>query len=166
MNTREAFLKFDYKKNCLDEFIWPFLRRLTDSKELCTMCKVTLLSHGQSFTGKGFSIKKEEVDDNMKEKSLISQSIVYDTIQSYYDGKVRSYTRISKGLQIGTSKVQVRIRKQKSGKKEDNVNRKRKLKQEEIQNVKKKRKQNVEDAINALRKISIVKYQLLTKNKP
>ena len=36
-------------------------------------------------------------------------------------------------------------------KKEDNVNRKRKLKQEEIQNVK-KQKLNVEDAINALRK--------------
>ena len=36
-------------------------------------------------------------------------------------------------------------------KKEDNVNRKRKLKQEEIQNVK-KQKLNVEDAINACRK--------------
>ena len=36
-------------------------------------------------------------------------------------------------------------------KKEDNVNRKRKLKQEETENVK-KQKQNVDDAINALRK--------------
>ena len=150
---REGFLKFDYKKDHLDEFIWPFFMRFTDNKELCTVCKVIfVLSHGQSFTERSFSIENEVVDDNMKEKSLISQRIVYDTIQSCYDGKVTSYTRIAKGLQIGTSKVQVRIRKYKSGKKkEDNVNRKRKLKQEEIQNVK-KQKQNVEDAINALRK--------------
>ena len=37
---REAFLKFDYKKDRLDEFIWPFLMILSDNKELCTMCKV------------------------------------------------------------------------------------------------------------------------------
>ena len=33
---RKAFLKFD----CLDEFIWPFLIRLSNNKEQCTMCKV------------------------------------------------------------------------------------------------------------------------------
>ena len=35
-----------------------------------------------------FSINKEMLDDNMQEKSLISQKIVYDTIQNCYDGKV------------------------------------------------------------------------------
>ena len=25
-----AFLKFDYKKDCLDKFIWPFLMRMSD----------------------------------------------------------------------------------------------------------------------------------------
>ena len=40
-----------------------------------------------------------------------------NTIQNRYDGKVTSYTRIAKGLQTGTSKVQVRIRKYKGGKK-------------------------------------------------
>ena len=114
---REGFLKFDYKKDHLDEFIWPFLMRLTDNKELCTVCKVILvLPHGQSFTGEDFSIDKEVVDYNMKEKSLISQRIIYDTIQNCYNGKVLSYIRIAKGLQIGTSKVQVRIRKCKGGK--------------------------------------------------
>ena len=114
---REAFLKFDYKKYRLDEFIWPFLMRLTNNKKLCTVFKVIfILSHGQSFTERGFSIKKEVVDDNMKKKSLISQRTVYDTIQSCYDGKVRSYPRIAKGFQIGTSKLKVRIRKYKNGK--------------------------------------------------
>ena len=54
--------------------------RLND-KEIYTVCKVILvLSHGQSFTERGFSINKEVVDDNMKQKSLISQRIVYDTV--------------------------------------------------------------------------------------
>ena len=89
---REAFLKFDYKKDRLDEFIWPFLMRLSDNKELCTVCKVIfVLSHDQSFTKRGFSINKEVFDDNMQEKSLISQTIVYDTIQSCYDGKVLDF---------------------------------------------------------------------------
>ena len=66
--------------------------RLSDNKELCTVCKVIfVLSHGQSFTERGFSINKEVVDDNMKEKCLISQRIVYDTIQSCYDGKVSDF---------------------------------------------------------------------------
>ena len=91
--------------------------RLTNNKKLCTVFKVIfILSHGQSFTERGFSIKKEVVDDNMKKKSLISQRTVYDTIQSCYDGKVTSYPRIAKGFQIGTSKLKVRIRKYKNGK--------------------------------------------------
>ena len=54
-------------------------------------------------------------------------------------------------MQIGTSKYKSKLENTSVAKKEDNVNRKRKLKQEEIQNVK-KQKLNVEDAINALRK--------------
>ena len=63
---REAFLKFDYEKDHLDEFIWPFLMRLSDNKKLCTVYKVIfVLSCGQSFTERGFSINKEVLDDNM-----------------------------------------------------------------------------------------------------
>ena len=40
---REAFLKFDYKKDCLDDFLWPVLMRSSDNKELCTVCKVIFL---------------------------------------------------------------------------------------------------------------------------
>ena len=89
---REEFLKFDYKKDCLDELIWPFFIRLSDNKVLCTVCKaIFVLSHGRSFTERGFFVYKDVVDDNMNEKSLISQRIVYDTIQSFYDGKVLDF---------------------------------------------------------------------------
>ena len=80
---RETFFKLDYKEDRLDGFIWPFLMRLSDNKEQCTVCKVIfVLSHGQSFTERGFSTSKEALYDNMQEKSLISQRIVYDTTQS------------------------------------------------------------------------------------
>ena len=73
----------------------------------------------------------------MKEKSFISQGIVYDTIQSY-DGK------------LANQKYKSELENIRVAKKEDNVNLKKKLKQE-IQNVK-RQKLNVCDVINALRK--------------
>ena len=42
---REAFLKFDYKKDHLDELIRPFLMRLSDNKELCIVCVKPYLSY-------------------------------------------------------------------------------------------------------------------------
>ena len=50
-------------------------------------------------------------------------------------------------------------------KKEDNVNRKRKLKQEEIQNVKKDKNLMLKMLSMLSEKVSIVKRYLLTKNK-
>ena len=137
---REAFLKFDYKKDCLDDFLWPFLMRSSDNKELCTVCKVIfLLSHGKSFTKRGFSINKDVLDDNMQEKSLISQRIVYDTIQSCYDGKVLDFQitpELRKSCRVAHQKYKLELRNMNYSKKEENFNLKRKLKQEEIQNVK------------------------------
>ena len=54
----DAFLKFNYKKDCLDELLYPFLLRLSDAKELGTACKfIFVLSHDQSFTEGGFFYK-------------------------------------------------------------------------------------------------------------
>ena len=39
----------------------------------------------------GFSINKEMLDDNMQEKSEISQKIVYDTIKNCYNGQVLGF---------------------------------------------------------------------------
>ena len=90
MNTEKHF--FSLIKDRLDEFIWPFLMRLSDNKELWTVCKVIfLLSHSQSLAERGFSLNKEVLDNNMQQKSLISQRIVYDTKQSCYDGKVLDF---------------------------------------------------------------------------
>ena len=116
--------------------------------------KSFLLSHGQSITEWGFSVNKEVLDDNMKEKSLISQRIVYGTIKSCCDGKILNFQttpELRKASRLAHQKYKSQLENTSVAKREDNVNLKRKLKQEEIQNVK-KQKLNVEDAINSLRK--------------
>lgn len=151
---RETFLKFDFKKDRLDEFIWPFPMKLKDSNELCTVCKVLfVLSHGQSFTERGFSINKAVLDYNMLEKSLISQRIVYDTIQ-VHEGKVLKLEitpEMRKCCRLAHQKYKSELAEEKKAKMGDNQSLKRKLKQQEIQNIK-KQKLNIEDSIKSLRK--------------
>jgi len=46
-------------------------------------CRIAfILSHGQSFTERGFSINQEVIDHNMLEKSFICQRLVYDVIHN------------------------------------------------------------------------------------
>ena len=65
--------------------------------------------------------------------------------------KLQVTPELQKACRLAHQKYKSELENTRVAKIEDNVNRKRKLKQEEIQNVK-KQKQNVEDAINALRK--------------
>ena len=78
----DEFLKFCFKVDQLYTFFGKFLGH--DSyNDVWTICKtVFIFSHGQSFTGRGFSVNKEIVDYNMEEKSLKSQRLVYDTINN------------------------------------------------------------------------------------
>ena len=76
---KDEFLKFCFEVDQLYFFLGKFLG--DDSyNDVWTICKaVFIFSLGQSFTGRGFSVKKEVVDYNMEEKSLKSQRLVYDT---------------------------------------------------------------------------------------
>ena len=78
----DEFLKFCFKVDQLYTFFGKFLGH--DSyNDVWTICMtVFIFSHGQSFTGRGFSVNKEIVDYNMEEKSLKSQRLVYDTINN------------------------------------------------------------------------------------
>ena len=79
---KDEFLKFCFKVDQLYTFFGKFLGH--DSyNDVWTICKtVFIFSHGQSFTGRGFSVNKEIVDYNMEEKSLKSQRLVHDTINN------------------------------------------------------------------------------------
>ena len=84
----DKFIKFDYLNDRLDVFLGKYF---SGKEDLWRVCKsIFVLSHGQSFIECGFSVNKEQVDINMKEKSLIVQHIIHDKIVSE-GGKVSEF---------------------------------------------------------------------------
>ena len=60
------FVAFDFVKDRSDVFLGKYI---SDKKELWHICKlVFVLSHGQSYGERGFTVNKELIDTNMKEK--------------------------------------------------------------------------------------------------
>ena len=71
---------FDFVEDWLDVFLGKYI---SDKKELWHICKlVFVLSHGQSYVEHGFSVNKELIDTNMKEKSLVARRLFYDKLIS------------------------------------------------------------------------------------
>ena len=74
------FAEFNYQNNHLDVFLGKYF---SGSKEIWHVSKlIFVLSHGQSFIERGFSVNKQLMDTNKKEKSLVSQRIFHDKITS------------------------------------------------------------------------------------
>ena len=83
LEHKESFLKFNFTEDCLDTFFGLYLANQIHSKDLRHICKIKfILPHGQSSVERGFSFNKEVLLDNLQEKSLILQRLVYDTLQS------------------------------------------------------------------------------------
>ena len=71
-------LDYCKKSNCLDKFLGTYINRKKFDK-LWNICKLTLtLSHGQAVVERGFSVNKEILVENLQQKSLINQRMVYD----------------------------------------------------------------------------------------
>jgi len=51
-------------------------------KLLSFLKKVLILSHGNAFVERGFSINKEVIVENQLAKSLVAQRQIYDAIQA------------------------------------------------------------------------------------
>ena len=80
---KERFLKFNFSNDRLDEFLGIYLNSESQYKDLWLICKlVFVLSHGQSNIERGFSVNKEVIQHNQQERSLISQRLIYDSVQS------------------------------------------------------------------------------------
>ena len=78
----DAFVKFDYKNDRLDSFLSNFLTT-NDFKDIWHIWQIIfVLSHGQSQVERGSSLNKEILQDNLQEKFLVSQRLLYDTIHS------------------------------------------------------------------------------------
>ena len=76
------FIKFNYVEDRLDTFLGLYLANENRFKDLWYICKLIFtLSHGQSNVERGFSVNKEILQENLKEKSLVAQRILYHTLK-------------------------------------------------------------------------------------
>ena len=81
--NQEKFLKFNFKTDRPDSFLYQFVAINADNSDLWKVMKLIFIAtRGQSFTERGFSINKLTSDVNMKEESLIAQRVIYDAMIS------------------------------------------------------------------------------------
>lgn len=114
--NKEKFLKFNFKFDRLDSFLYQFVGLNTDYSDLWNVMKLIFIaSHGQSFTERGFSVNKLTTDVNMEAESLIAQRVIYDAISSA-DANVATFP-ISKELKQSCKKARQREKVAREGKK-------------------------------------------------
>ena len=154
---RDKFLNFDYKKDRLDQFLGLLVHRNKKYAAFWVLCKIVFtLSHGQSAVERGFSVNKELLVENLGQKSLISQRIVYDHMTSL-SIKIHEFAISSdllKSCRMAHQRYQRICKKRK---------RKRKLKLDEITDVK-RRKDTLEACIISLSS-DIDKYSIEAEQK-
>jgi len=79
----ECIKQFDRLNQSLDIFWYNLIVTMNGSKKLLSFLKkVLILSHGNAFVERGFSINKEVIVENQLAKSLVAQKQVYDAIQA------------------------------------------------------------------------------------
>ena len=80
---REKFASFDKLSDAVNVFLSNFVHKIPKYKVFWNVCcSIFVLSNGQSAVERGFSINKELLVQNLQEKSLVSQRMVYDHINS------------------------------------------------------------------------------------
>lgn len=85
----------EYKRTeRLDAFLFNLLSKNEASEDFCLfVSRILCLSHGQASVERGFNINKEILVENQRERSLIAQRIVHDTVfssvgKNWYEFKV------------------------------------------------------------------------------
>ena len=131
--------KFNYKEDRIDTFFANFISN-DDFKDLWQICKlIFVLSHGQSNIERGFSVSKEVLQENLQEQSLISQCLIYDTLQCS-NIKVHNFTvspALHKSCKLAYGRYKNDLERKKEEKKESDATLKRKASFEELEAAKK-----------------------------
>ena len=123
-------------------------------EKLWHVCKlVFVLSHEQSYVERGFSVNKELIDTNMKEKSLVAQRFIYDKLLSedskFYDFVITVTLR--KSCMLASKCYKDDLEKQKGEGTNVETSHKRKSMVDELETVKRK-KRETEQIVKELRK--------------
>jgi len=133
--NKDKFMKFNFKADRVDTFLYQFVEVNKDYSDLWKVMKlIFILSHGQSYTERGFSVNKMTIDVNMEAESLIAQRFIYDAMKNV--NADASTFPITKEIKQSCKKARQREIAARESKKDGLVtsekNRKRKLKEEEV----------------------------------
>ena len=150
---QEKFASFDKSCDSVDVFLSNFLHKNQAYKVFWKVCSIIfVLSHGQSAVERGFSVNKELLLENLQEKSLVSQRVVYDHINSN-NIKISEYelsNDLLKNCKLANRRYNTALEEARKQEKVDTVARKRKLIDEDIQ-VAKKKKDEITKCIEILK---------------
>ena len=134
-------------------FPTSFTKLFWKYKVFWKVCSIIfVLSHGQSAVERGFSINKELLVENLQEKSLVSQRMVYDHTSS---NKINIHeyelpSDLLKSCKLSNRRYNAALEETKEQEKIGTVARKRKLIDEDIQ-VAGKKKDEVTKCIEVLK---------------
>ena len=145
------FDAFDFGKDRLGVLLGSYI---SDKKELWHIVNQYLFYH-KSYVERGFSISKELIDTNMKEKSLVVQRLIYDKLLSE-DSKCCDFVitaNLRKSCVFGSKRYEDDLGKQKTERTNMENFLKRKAMVDEIEAFK-RRKQETEQIVKKLRKTS------------
>ena len=139
---RDQFLGFSLADNRLDHFYRVYLKGCDKYKDLWKiMVIVFTISHGQSQIERGFSINREVTIENLENKSLCAQRLVYDALKcckkDIHDIEIT--TKMVTSCKTARSRYVIALEEAKKSRENEIVNNKRKLIADEIDSVKRKR---------------------------
>ena len=149
---KESFLKFNFTEDRPDTFLGLYLANESQFKDLWHICKIIfILSQGQSSVERGFSVYKKVLQDNIQETSLISQRLVYDTLQSNNTKSQEFITTndLRKSCMLSYHKYKLKLQKAAEKKTESTGEFELKQKFDEIENIK-EQKLTLQNMIDSL----------------
>ena len=138
------------KLDRLDVFLVHFLPEKSYSELLKVSNIIFIISHGQSFTERGFSLSKELNDCNMQEESLTCQRVVYNALQDKKMYEIEIDQQLRKSCQLSCQKYKAELERLANEDKKTERDMKRKLKLDKIETVK-RQKLTMQSSIDVLK---------------
>ena len=163
---KNHFLDYCRNSDSIDKFLGLYIDKKKFDK-FWNICKIIFtLSHVQAAVERGFSVNREIIVENLQQKPLISQRLVYDYITVKHASSLYEYA-IPNALLLECKSSHAKyvqfLEDQKKANERAEKSRKTTLTLDEISEVKKK-KLNVEQCIASL-KSDVEKYSLEEEEK-
>ena len=108
-DQKDKFLDFKMKPDCLDVFLVGVLPGKSYSELLKVSKIIFIISHGQNFAERGFSISKEVNDCNMQEEFSTCQRVVYDALQDKKIYEIEIDQQLRKSCQLSYQKYKAEL---------------------------------------------------------